>query len=815
MDEFYMTQQISKPFGENTYKDFSKTIGNFNPYNTFKSQDTNFTTFQKTNNINNFLKDKNIYNIIKLQYTIVSNYLSKMDLSHSLQTFNNEIKLIFNPATPFTYEEMSQIIDIENNENNDDFIKTNNSLIGNNTYLYKLINSKSNIFKENKGIQTLNLKESYINDNNDKSLLSLESTNIRSNPNLYEDINEKLKNIDKKYENKFSNNDNILPKKNNLEAKFNRYKKELDEKYREDLNKEIERIKTMEVSKVIIEQNQKYLEKIEKIRDEYENKYELKYKELTEKQKNLKEKENKLQMDYIETTKELISNYQKKLENFYKKEDAFNQKCIKELNEIKEQKNELDKKDKELFNLKKDYYKELQKEIDKLKSEFKTIYKEQLQKIYNEKEQEIEKLKNELNISKMANKLDSSLKLNINKANEQCLKGLTEIKEKLKIIKSENKEKKTELNKRILPSSDLEEEKVKIDIDYYKKISELESQFNSITNKYKYKHFDDNIFKNISYKSDLVIKDDNIKKKLTELENMENEFNTKLEKELKEFIEDIPQVDLSKNEVDRIKENNYQLAVANIEKEKQLFEIYQKEKEEEDLINKIKYMNIINQNMINKQDDLNKDKYIIIDQNEMENHKKMYLKLYREKREQQLIEENRKREELIKNMEFFEVIKKEKQPKGKEKESKSKEKRDEEKSQYSKSIALPPVKNPKEKKLLESAQADEIEELIHKSKIRIAESKEKKQFIDRIKLSNNSQEEDEYGSGDFYDFSNEDKKSIEKHELTNKSNKVLSSNTKENFSDSYNDFETTKALNKQGILSETSEKNKSNEDFKF
>ena len=815
MDEFYMTQQISKPFGENTYKDFSKTIGNFNPYNTFKSQDTNFTTFQRTNNINNFLKDKNIYNIIKLQYTIVSNYLSKMDLSHSLQTFNNEIKLIFNPATPFTSEEMSQIIDIENNENNDDFIKTNNSLIGNNTYLYKLINSKSNIFKENKGIQTLNLKESYINDNNDKSLLSLESTNIRSNPNLYEDINEKLKNIDKKYENKFSNNDNILPKKNNLEAKFNRYKKELDEKYREDLNKEIERIKTMEVSKVIIEQNQKYLEKIEKIRDEYENKYELKYKELTEKQKNLKEKENKLQMDYIETTKELISNYQKKLENFYKKEDAFNQKCIKELNEIKEQKNELDKKDKELFNLKKDYHKELQKEIDKLKSEFKTIYKEQLQKIYNEKEQEIEKLKNELNISKMANKLDSSLKLNKNKANEQCLKGLTEIKEKLKIIKSENKEKKTELNKRILPSSELEEEKVKIDIDYYKKISELESQFNSITNKYKYKHFDDNIFKNISYKSDLVIKDDNIKKKLTELENMENEFNTKLEKELKEFIEDIPQVDLSKNEVDRIKENNYQLAVANIEKEKQLFEIYQKEKEEEDLINKIKYMNIINQNMINKQDDLNKDKYIIIDQNEMENHKKMYLKLYREKREQQLIEENRKREELIKNMEFFEVIKKEKQPKGKEKESKSKEKRDEEKSQYSKSIALPPVKNPKEKKLLESAQADEIEELIHKSKIRIAESKEKKQLIDRIKLSNNSQEEDEYGSGDFYDFSNEEKKSIAKNELTNKSNRVLSSNTKENFSDSYNDFETTKALNKQGILSETSEKNKSNEDFKF
>ena len=115
--------------------------------------------------------------------------------------------------------------------------------------------------------------------------------------------------------------------------------------------------------------------------------------------------------------------------------------------------------------------------------------------------------------------------------------------------------------------------------------------------------------------------------------------------------------------------------------------------------------------------------------------------------------------------------------------------------------------------MLESSQVDEIEELIHKSKIRIAENKEKTQFLDRIKLSNNS-EEDEYGSGDFYDFSNEDKSKV-KSEKTNKSNKILNSTNKENVTDSYNDFETTKALNKHGILSETSEKNKSNEEFKF
>ena len=52
----------------------------------------------------------------------------------------------------------------------------------------------------------------------------------------------------------------------------------------------------MEVGKVIFQQNQKYLEKIEKIRNEYENKYELKIKELNKKQKDLKEKENKLEI---------------------------------------------------------------------------------------------------------------------------------------------------------------------------------------------------------------------------------------------------------------------------------------------------------------------------------------------------------------------------------------------------------------------------------------------------------------------------------------------------------------------------------------
>ena len=802
MSDFYMTQQLSRPFIEKTINNFSKTNGNFNPFGTFKSQDTNFTTFQKTNR-NNLLKDENIYNIIKLQYTIVSDFLSKLNLNYTLDSFNSEIKSFLNPTTSFTSEEMSEIININNNDFNTSSYFFSGSL--KNNYLYYLITSKSNIYKASKGVQTINSEKE---NNNEMNILN-------SNPNLLEDINEKLKKIDEKYE-KMPLNFNLTSKqKNNLESKYNRFKRELNEKYNEDLQSEIERIKTMETGKVIIEQNQKYLEKIEKIRNEYENKYELKVKEMNEKQKALKEKENKLEMEMIEKTKELLSQYQQKIENLSKKEEAFNQKCIKELNDIKEQKKELDKKDRELFILKKDYHKELQNEIDKLKNEFKEIFKEQLRKIYNEKEEEIEKIKNELHISKMKNKLNSSLKSNTNKANEECLKNLIEIKENLKKIKSEIKEKKSALNKRFIPLSDNEEEKARLDISYYDKINELESRFNLIVNKFKYKHYNNIAYKNKSFKSDLIVRDENIQKKLDDLEKMESDFKLELDKEFKKFKEDIPEIILSKEEIEKIHDNKYKIVLSNMERERQLNELLKEENEKENALNKVKYINEINKDLINRYDaTVDKGNYIIIDKNEMDN-QKMFLKYYREKREQQIREQNLQKENLIKNLELLNLIKKEKHVKIKEKDIKQRDKKDEEKSQFSKSIALPPVKNPKEKKLLESAQADEIEELIQKSKIRIAESKEKSQLKDRIKLSNNSQEEDEYGSGDFYDISNEDKKSKKKNESSNKTNRILSSSNKENLSDSYNDFETTKALNKQGIHSEISQKTKSNEDSKF
>ena len=476
----------------------------------------------------------------------------------------------------------------------------------------------------------------------------------------------------------------------------------------------------------------------------------------------------------------------------------------------------MDKKDRELFILKKDYDKELQKEVDKIKAEFKNIYKQQLQKIYDEKEKEIEELNNEIKLIKITNNLNTSLQLDKNKANEQCLKDLIEMKEKLSKLKTENKEKKDEINNRIIPLADNKEEKAKVDDEYYGKISELESQFNVVVNKFKYKHFNPNIYQTKNLDNKFVVKDAKIQKKLEDIEDIEKAFEQELKKEFDKFKEELPQANLTKKEIDQIKNENYKMVLSNIEKEKKLNEIYNQQKEDENIVNKIKYINDINFNLRkNHLAIINKDDYRIINKNEMEEHKNMYLKIYREKREQQIMEENRKKEELMKNMELLELARKEKFNRGKEreKEVKFREKKEEEKSQFSKSIALPPVKNPKEKKMLESSQVDEIEELIHKSKIRIAENKEKTQLlIDKVKLSNNSQEEDEYGSGDFVDLSNEDKSKV-KSEKTNKSNKIVNSTNKENASDSYNDFETTKALNRQGIISDPYEK--TNEDFNF
>ena len=426
------TQNNFKSMEQSNSLDFSKNKFKNTLYNTLKSQNTNYSSFQNTKNL---LNEQNIYSIIKLQYTLVYDFLSKINLSYTVNTFNNEIKSILNPATPYSYEEISKIIEINHNDSN---IQTNsfnnNPFLDSlkNTYLYSLIYSKSNLLKVEKEIQTYNINNDEIDNlNTIKKNNFLSSTTTKIDGDIFiQDIDEKLKKIDEKYYKKMQN-DNLLTQNHLTNSVLLKYKNDLEKKYQEDLKNEIERIKTVEIGKIIIEENKKYLEKIELIRNEYENNYQLKFLELNEKEKKIKQKDNNLEDKYREKTKELLEKYQQKMNDLYQKESNFNFKCIKELNNIKEKKITLDKKERELYILKKDYTKEMQKEIEKIKTEFKQILKEQIEKIKYENEQELDKAKNKLKLNRINYDYNLLKDLNISKSNEDNYKEIIEIKKEL------------------------------------------------------------------------------------------------------------------------------------------------------------------------------------------------------------------------------------------------------------------------------------------------------------------------------------------------------------------------------------------------
>ena len=820
---------------QSNYKSLEQSIFKNTLYNTLKSQHSNYSTFQNTNT-NNSLNEQNIYNIIKLQYTLIIDFLSKINLSCTINAFNNEIKSILNPTTPYSYEEISKLIEINHNDSN---LQSNtfnkNPFLDNlkNTYLYSLIYSKSNILKVEKEIQTYDLNNDKINENvgnlKKNNFFSSKTTKIESKI-FIQDIDEKLKQIDEKYYQKIQN-DNLIPQNHMYNSKLLQYKNDLEKKYKEDLKNEIERIKTVEIGKILIEENKKYLDKIEDIRNEYEKNYQLNLVELNQKEKELKEKVNKIEDNYREKTKELFEEYQNKKNDLNQKESNFNLKCIKELNNIKEKKINLDKKERELYVLKKDYNKEMQSQIDKIKNEFKQILKEQIEKIKYENEQELEKAKNKLRLTQI--NYDFNLLKDL-KDSDENYKEIFALKEELSNIKL--KIKKNKIINILLPD-DNELERIQNNLDYYEQISKLELKLNEIINKTKFKFYNKNKNEENRNISNIVIKDENIRKKFDDLENEQNEINKEMEKDIKNiFNEDIPQIELNKKEIEEIKNNNYNKILYDIEQNKELHNLYKKELEEKNIKDKIKYINEINENAKSAfERKINEPKFIIIDENEMNRHKQLFLKLYRQRREQQKIDEINKQREKIRQKELKEKERKERELKEikdreeKEKREKSKEKKEEDKNIYSKSFQLPPVKNAKERK---SSLIESFGDLINQKK-----PKEK----EIIEEKNNDEEDEEYGSGDFEDLGKEEKHSktkskleISKKEkekigedddLSGKIDMILNethteklSEQNEKSSEYYNDFETSKALDLKGLntLNTDQDKNKeSDEDYKF
>ena len=750
---FYNTQNNFKTMGIGTSNSIelakNELYNSF--YNTVKSQPSNYSTFQNTFGINKS-QEKNTYNIMKLQYTLVSDFLSKINLSYTLKSLNYEIKPFLNPATAFSPEEISELIPKNNPDlnfqsntfNKNPFLDTINS-----TYLYILINANSNFFKSEKETQTDDINNN-VEDNQNVKKNNFKKTTKIDNPKFIQDIDEKLKEIDENFKIKIKK-DYLSSQSNLIESKFMKYKNELEKKYKEDLQNEIERIKSVEIGKVIIEENKKYLEKIENIRNEYEYNYQLKLKELNDKEKEIKEKGNSIQDEYKEKTRELMEEFQKKTNEFITKESNFNEKCIKELKYIKEKKINLDIKEKELFILKKDYDKELSNEIEKIKNELKEVLKEFIEKLKYENEQELAKVKNKLKLRIINYDLSLFEEIN-NKPNEINLKDISSLKEEI----SELLAKVNKYNKNNLLAIDNDFEKMQKNLNYYEQISNLESKLYEIINKSKFKFYNKNKQENEKNENDIIIKDEKIRKKVDELENEQNKLNEFIEKDFKKMInEEIPKIDLNRDELEIIKNNEYKKVLFNLAKERELNNMYKKEREKENVMNKIKYIEEINQNAKEAYDrEIKKQNFIIIDENEMERHKNLFLKLYRQRREQQKIDEINKQKEKIRQREIKEKEIKEKEE---EKRQKSKEKKEDEKNLFSKSFQLPPVRNPKDRK---SLALNNIGDLIMPKIEKEKEKEEKKKP---------TEEDDEYGSGDFVDISKEDKsKTKSKLDITQK-----------------------------------------------
>ena len=275
-------------------------------------------------------------------------------MTYTQNIFSNEIKSLLENNIPFTDSEIIRNLNfnkkqISNMRLNSNLNSTSIDLIKN-TYLYHLINLHSNINKIDEEVQTL-----FPNINPEKITKEI-------------DLEKEMKKIDEKY-NKMLDMEKILPFNKSNEKKFLEFKEECENKYKEDLKNEMERFKSIELSKMRLEENKKYIEKIEKIREEYENIYEKKYEEIKNMKKILDEKEKMLE----------------------KVKESNDQREIQYMNEINKLKNEKNFLEQTIEDLKEKFDTELNIQINKIKNNFneQLITEKNLLKEESEREKKI------------------------------------------------------------------------------------------------------------------------------------------------------------------------------------------------------------------------------------------------------------------------------------------------------------------------------------------------------------------------------------------------------------------------------------------
>lgn len=333
--------------------DITKAYLRSNLLETLKSKSTNFSQTQGSLS-QSLQKGNNTLSsnpLLKLGVSLVHDFLSKLKLEYTLSTFQSEIKNIFGTPCPFSESEMLGFLNL--NLKDFDLYKNETMYI----FILHLLREKSKLMKEESQSQTeinlLNNPISFMPKAEKQQFISLE---------------EQLKNIDEKYNSKLSL-ESLLPSKYS-EEKFIKYKTEMEQRYKSDYENQIKRFKEIELSQMRIEENKKYLSKIENLRDEYEKEYKEKYEKLKQKEeesnKRILEKEKE-----IETIKfDNRQKFQEELNLLKAKEEEMNKKVDNEMSKLKLEQDKLKFKEREAEYIKENSLKKINDQVEQFKLDY-------------------------------------------------------------------------------------------------------------------------------------------------------------------------------------------------------------------------------------------------------------------------------------------------------------------------------------------------------------------------------------------------------------------------------------------------------------
>ena len=353
----------------------------------------------KLNPSNFNIDNQNLYTMLKLEYTLIDDFLIRTKLNFTRNIFNNEMKSILKPLIPLEDGELASLLGINLNELSSIRFKWNKNIsnaedIIISTYLYQLLNKHTKIMKIDSESQT----QGY--------------NNMAQSMYQNQNVDDILKKIEDKYEQRAKEKYDFFA----LEKKFVKYKEELDSRYETELKNEIDRFKTVELSQMRIEENKKYLMRIEKLRDEYQEEYNRKYEEIKKLKKELQERESNIYKEFEERNNKLKKNYEEKEKILEEKRIFLEKKYKSDKNETSVQ---IIKFNEELEDLKKSFIKsENEKKLKNIKKD------QELNPIINN---EINNLKNQIEeikstLLKKNNYIKEEDKTNINYENKKNIK---------------------------------------------------------------------------------------------------------------------------------------------------------------------------------------------------------------------------------------------------------------------------------------------------------------------------------------------------------------------------------------------------------